>query len=83
MARILQNEKVNGVSSFLYFRGMRMYIIEVDHLQQLFSALEKRGYSLIGPPVRDGAIVFDSLESTADLPKGWTDDQRAGSYALR
>ncbi len=60
-----------------------MYIIEADHLQQLFSALEKRGYSLIGPKVRDGAIVFESVESVADLPKGWTDDQRAGSYALR
>jgi len=59
-----------------------MYIIEVDHLQELFSALEKRGYSLIGPTIRDGAIVFDSLQSVADLPKGWTDDQRAGSYAL-
>jgi ferredoxin len=60
-----------------------MYIIEVDHLQQLFSALEKRGYSLIGPTIRDGAIVFDSLTSIADLPRGWTDEQRAGSYALR
>jgi sulfhydrogenase subunit beta (sulfur reductase) len=60
-----------------------MYIIEVDHLQQLFSALEKRGYSLIGPTIRDGAIVFESLTSVADLPKGWTDDQHAGSYALR
>ena len=60
-----------------------MYIIEVNHLQQLFSALEKRGYSLIGPTIRDGAILFDRLSSVADLPKGWTDDQRAGSYALR
>ncbi len=59
-----------------------MYIIEVHHLQQLFSALEKRGYSLIGPTIRDSAIVFDSITSVADLPKGWTDDQRAGSYAL-
>jgi sulfhydrogenase subunit beta (sulfur reductase) len=60
-----------------------MYIIDVDHLQQLFGALEKRGYSLIGPTIRDGAIVFDTLRSIADLPKGWTDDQRAGAYALR
>jgi sulfhydrogenase subunit beta (sulfur reductase) len=60
-----------------------MYIIEVVHLQQLFSALDKRGYSLIGPTIRDGAIVFDNLTSVSDLPRGWTDDQRAGSYALR
>jgi sulfhydrogenase subunit beta (sulfur reductase) len=60
-----------------------MYIIEVDHLQQLFSALEKRGYSLVGPTIRDGAIVLDGIRSVADLPKGWTDDQRPGSYALR
>ncbi len=60
-----------------------MHIIQVDHLQELFSALEKRGYSLIGPRIRDGAIVFENIGSVADLPKGWTDDQRAGSYSLR
>lgn len=60
-----------------------MHIIEVDHLQQLFTALEKRDYGLIGPTIREHAIVFDEISTVADLPKGWTDDQRAGSYRLR
>ena len=38
---------------------------------------------VIGPVVRDGAIVYDELRGCADLPAGWTDEQEAGSYRLR
>ena len=37
-----------------------------------------RGFRVLGPTVRDGAIVYDDLESAADLPIGWTDEQDAG-----
>jgi sulfhydrogenase subunit beta (sulfur reductase) len=30
--------------------------------------------------VRDGAIVYDELESAQELPIGWTDVQEAGTY---
>jgi ferredoxin len=40
------------------------------------------GYRLLGPTVRDGAIVYDDIESTADLPAGWTDEQDGGRYRL-
>ena len=43
----------------------------------------KRQYQVIGPAVRDGAIVYDVVESLSDLPVGWTDDQEAGRYRLR
>jgi len=33
--------------------------------------------------VRDGAIVYDVVESLSDLPVGWTDEQEAGRYRLR
>jgi hypothetical protein len=29
----------------------------------------------VGPTVRDGAIGYDDIESTADLTIGWTDEQ--------
>jgi sulfhydrogenase subunit beta (sulfur reductase) len=51
-------------------------------LDQLFGALQRRGYTLVGPMVRDRAIVLDELDSTADLPAGWTDVQEGGTYRL-
>jgi hypothetical protein len=37
-----------------------------------FGALERRGYTLVGPTVRDWAIVLE-VHSTAELPAGWAD----------
>ena len=37
---------------------------------------------MLGPTVRDRAIVYDELDSVADLPAGWTDEQNGGSYRL-
>ena len=51
-------------------------------LDALLAALRERGYELVGPTVRDGAIVYDEIASTADLPAGWTDEQDGGSYRL-
>jgi ferredoxin len=60
-----------------------MQTFERDVLQQLFDGLERRGYTLVGPVVRDAAIVYDELESAGDLPVGMTDEQDAGVYRLR
>ena len=51
-------------------------------LDELFGALERRGYTVVGPTVRDRAIVLDELDSTAELPAGWTDVQEGGTYRL-
>jgi hypothetical protein len=32
--------------------------------------------------VRDQAIVYDELRTSADLPVGWTDEQDGGHYRL-
>ena len=56
--------------------------IDVDGLQALIAALNARGYKVLGPTVRDGAIVYDEIEGVADLPAGWTDRQDAGRYRL-
>jgi ferredoxin len=59
-----------------------LYTIERDTIDTLFKALQNLGFSVIGPTVRDQTIVYDALQSSADLPVGWTDDQDGGSYRL-
>jgi len=58
-------------------------VLDRQHLQQLFDALSKRGYRILGPTVNDRAIVYDELSSVDDLPTGWTDEQNAGTYCLK
>lgn len=58
-------------------------VVNRQHLQQLLDALTKRGYRVVGPIVRDRAIVYEELESVSDLPEGWTDEQDGGTYRLR
>ena len=57
-------------------------ILERTDLPRLFEALAGDGYRILGPTVRDGAIVYDTLRSADDLPIGWTDRQEAGKYRL-
>lgn len=58
-------------------------VLERQHLQQLLDVLSKRGYRILGPTVRDQAIVYDEVRSLEDLPAGWTDEQNAGTYRLK
>ena len=58
-------------------------VLTSDGLQQLFEALRRRGFHVLGPTVRDQAIVYDDIASPADLPRGWTDEQGGGHYRLR
>ena len=57
-------------------------VIEPEALEALVTGLAARGYRVLGPTVRDGAIVYDDLDSADELPIGWTDDQEPGSYRL-
>ena len=61
----------------------RERVLAASELSLLIAALLRRDYELIGPVVRDGAIVYDSIESTKDLPAGWTDEQERGRYRLK
>ncbi len=57
------------------------FLVRAD-LGTLLRELHKRGYTVVGPTIRQGAIVYDRLESVDDLPRGWTDRQEAGTYRL-
>ncbi len=58
-------------------------IVEPQHLQRILEALAAKGYRVLGPTVREDAIVYEEVKSVADLPVGWTDEQAAGKYYLK
>jgi formate hydrogenlyase subunit 6/NADH:ubiquinone oxidoreductase subunit I len=57
--------------------------VEYAGLRGLFEVLKANGYRLVGPRLRDAAIIYDELVSIDDLPAGWTDEQEGGKYRLR
>ena len=56
--------------------------LERGQLQILIDALAERGYRVLGPVVRDGAVVFDEVRKAGELAAGWRDVQGPGSYRL-
>lgn len=58
-------------------------LLSPSQVDVLIQILWHRGYQVIGPTIRDGAILYDQLSSAADLPKGWTDEQQGGKYRLK
>jgi len=53
-----------------------------EHLQQLIHAIIDHGYSCIGPQMRDGTIIYDSLTSVEELPLGINIEQSPGHYSV-
>jgi CRP-like cAMP-binding protein len=58
------------------------YVLDAADLQHLLNNLLNMGYSVVGPTIRDEAIVYGELNSISDLPIGMTDNQDAGTYRL-
>jgi sulfhydrogenase subunit beta (sulfur reductase) len=59
------------------------YVMQASALGVLLESIRGEGFQLIGPTIREGAIVYDLVDSVEDLPVGWTDEQEAGSYRLQ
>jgi sulfhydrogenase subunit beta (sulfur reductase) len=57
-------------------------VVSPEALDLLVDALRQRGYRVLGPTLRDGAIIYDDLDDAAQLPIGWTDHQDGGTYRL-
>ncbi|WJV44726.1 4Fe-4S dicluster domain-containing protein [Streptomyces flavofungini] len=57
-------------------------VIDRAGLAALVAALVADGRTVVGPTVRDGAIVLDVLESADALPFGWGVELDAGRYRL-
>jgi len=62
--------------------GETLQVLTRDDFPVLLKALQKKGYRTVGPMVRDGAIIYDELNSVDDLPIGMTDEHNGGSYRL-
>jgi ferredoxin len=56
--------------------------LEREALQRLLDALAQRFGRVLGPVLRDGAVVLARVRRVADLPLGWRDRQAPGSYRL-
>ncbi|ATL32239.1 4Fe-4S dicluster domain-containing protein [Streptomyces formicae] len=58
-------------------------VLDRNGLNALVAALVASGRTVVGPTVRDGAIVLAALDSAAQLPYGWGVELDAGHYRLR
>ncbi len=58
-------------------------VLSRERFAQLLQVLRDDGYQLVGPTVRDGAIVHDPILGIENLPEGWTEVQEGGTYRLR
>ena len=58
-------------------------VIDRAGLAALLEALRMRGYTVIGPQVRSGAVVYAELGPDDELPAGLEEVQDGGSYRLR
>ena len=57
-------------------------VLTADGLDEVIRALRAEGRQVIGPRVQDGVITHDPIDSAADLPAGWTEEQDGGRYRL-
>lgn len=57
-------------------------VLDRDGLDALVSVLLADGRTVVGPTVRDGAVVLAELDSAAELPYGWGVELEAGRYRL-
>lgn len=62
--------------------GATTRVVDLGGLDALLATVAAAGFTVVGPTPRDGVIAYDEIESVADLPRGWTDEQEAGSYTL-
>ncbi len=58
-------------------------VLNKTDLGAIIEQLWQAGYTVIGPTIAQGAIVFDEVHRLDQLPIGWTDEQEGGTYRLK
>ena len=76
-------ELVDDVSVSGHVDDSNAALFDAAALDRLVQVLIERGYRVVGPTLRDNAIVLDELESAADLPWGWGVEVGPGQYRVR
>jgi len=56
--------------------------LPIERLQSLIDTLNDDGFRCVAPQVRDGAILYDTLNHVRQLPRGVTQEQSNGRYRL-
>jgi len=60
----------------------KLHIVERGELDRLIRLLREEAYTVIGPRVREGVLVYDEVGALADLPVGCSDRQEPGHYSI-
>lgn len=58
-------------------------VLSLGALQALIDLLKARDYRVLGPRIREQAIIYAEIDAIDELPKGWTDSQDGGHYRLK
>ena len=66
-----------------YGEDSDVVLFDAPALHRLVEVLIERGYRVVGPTLRDNAIVLDELESAAELPRGWGVEVAPGHYRVQ
>jgi sulfhydrogenase subunit beta (sulfur reductase) len=63
-------------------KPVRLFLARED-FSDLLDTLVMSGYTVIGPTVRDRAIIYDEIRQESDFPIGVVDEQNNGQYRLK
>lgn len=62
--------------------GARPKMAGAEDLDRVIGLLRSRGYRVVGPTLRSGAITLGDVSGVSDLPRGWHDEQGPGTYRI-
>ncbi len=57
-------------------------LLRSNALQTLIEVLRARGFTTIGPTLREGAIVPEEVTRAEDIASGWREETAPGAYRL-
>lgn len=58
-------------------------VVDRNAIDSIISLLKMEGFITVAPTIRDQTIIYDEIETTSELPIGWTDEQEAGHYRIK
>jgi len=58
-------------------------VVTPDAIDLMIASLADQGRRVLGPVRKDGAVVYEDIRTTDDLPRGWVDEQAGGHYRLK
>ena len=70
---------MSGAEAGNFGLGARALLQRAD-FQTLIDSLTGRGFDVLGPTVRNGAVVYERVRTVEDLATGLRDEQAGGYY---